>query len=196
MVRTDWENGKAIYKPIPVFDEPHPVYNANSTAKKMMKMYFNDRKAKIQAKLNAIKAEETKAGGSNLSTTDTGNTQGIDEANSQVDAAERQSASAVEAVEKMSAAEARAQDRMGSSAEAVMLKTNNEELPLIDPKTIEDAVNAEAQFMETATKNSPKLESMIDASISNVSEEQAKKLEAIIREAKAAYDKIDNCNIK
>ena len=50
--------------------------------------------------------------------------------------------------------------------------------------------------METATKNSPKLESMIDASISNVSEEQAKKLEAIIREAKAAYDKIDKCNIK
>lgn len=196
LVRTDWENKKAIYKPIPVFDEPHPVYNANSTAKKMMKMYFNDRKAKIQAKLDAIKAEETTAGGSNLSTTDTGNTQGIDEANSQVDAAERQSASAVEAAMQISAAEAQAQDRMGSSVEAVMLKTNNEELPLIDPKTIEDAVNAEAQFMKTATKNSPKLESMIDASISNVSEEQAKKLEVIIREAKAAYDKIDKCNIK
>ena len=196
LVRTDWENGKAIYKPIPVFDEPHSVYNANSTAKKMMKMYFNDRKAKIQARLDAIEAEEAKNGGSNLSTTDTGNTQGIDEANSQVDAAERQSASAVETVVKMSAAEAQAQDRMGSSVEAVMLKTNNEELPLIDPKTIEDAVNAEAQFMKTATKNSPKLENMIDASISNVSEEQAKKLKAIIREAKAAYDKIDKCNIK
>ena len=52
-------------------------------------MYYNDRKAKIQARLDASRAEEAKNGGSSLSTTDTGNTQGIDEAIAQSDAAER-----------------------------------------------------------------------------------------------------------
>ena len=163
----------------------------------MMGMYYNDRKAKIQARLDAIRAEETKNGGSNLSTTDTGNTQGVDEAIAQSDAAERQSASAAEAVMQMSAAEAQAQDRMGSSVEAMMAKINNsDDTPSVDPKALEEIVNAEAQFMETTMKNAPKIEGMIDAHISNLSDEQAKKAEAIAKESKEAYDKIDKCNIK
>ena len=197
LVKDSYKEKTATYKPIPVFDEPKSVYNANSTAEKMMGMYYNDRKAKIQARLDAIRAEETKNGGSNLSTTDTGNTQGVDEAIAQSDAAERQSASAAEAVMQMSAAEAQAQDRMGSSVEAMMAKINNSnDTPSVDPKTIEDIVNAEAQFMETTMKNAPKIEGMIDAHISNLSDEQAKKAEAIAKESKEAYDKIDKCNIK
>ena len=182
---------------MPVFDEPKPVYNANSTAEKMMGMYYNDRKAKIQARLDAIRAEEAKNGGSNLSTTDTGNTQGIDEAISQSDAAERQSASAAEVAVQTSIAEAQAQDRMGDSVESMMAKINNsDDTPSIDPKVIEDIVNAEAQFMKTTTKNAPKIKGMTDAYISNLSDEQAKKAEAIAKESKEAYDKIDKCNIK
>ena len=197
LVKDSYEEKTATYKPMPVFDEPKPVYNANSTAEKMMSMYYNDRKAKIQARLDAIRAEETKNGGSSLSTTDTGNTQGIDEATSQNDAAERQSASAAEAAVQMSIAEAQAQDRMGGSVEAIMAKiNNNDDTPSIDPKVIEDIVNAEAQFMKTTTKNAPKIEGMTDAYISNLSDEQAKKAEAIAKESKEAYDKIDKCNIK
>lgn len=197
LVYSDWENKKATYRPVPVFDEPHPVYNANSTAEKMMGMYYNDRKSKIQTRLDAIKAEEDKNGGSSLSTTDTGNTQGVDETISQSDAAERQSASAAETAVQMSAAEVQAQDRMGSSVEAMMAKINNsDDTPSVDPKIIEDIVNAEAQFMKTTTKNAPKIEGMTDAYISNLSDEQAKKAEAIAKESKEAYDKIDKCNIK
>ena len=197
LVKDSYKEKTATYKPIPVFDEPKSVYNANSTAEKMMGMYYNDRKAKIQARLDAIRAEETKNGGSNLSTTDTGNTQGVDEAIAQSDAAERQSASAAEAVMQMSAAESQAQDRMGSSVEAMMAKINNsDDTPSVDPKALEEIVNAEAQFMETTMKNAPKIEGMIDAHISNLSDEQAKKAEAIAKESKEAYDKIDKCNIK
>ena len=197
LVKDSYKEKTATYKPMPVFDEPKPVYNANSTAEKMMSMYYNDRKAKIQARLDAIRAEEAKNGGSSLSTTDTGNTQGIDEAISQSDAAERQSASAANVAVQMSAAEAQAQDRMGSSVEAMMAKINNsDDTPSIDPKVIEDIVNAEAQFMKTTTKNAPKIKGMTDAYISNLSDEQAKKAEAIAKESKEAYDKIDKCNIK
>lgn len=197
LVKDSYKEKTATYKPMPVFDEPKPVYNANSTAEKMMEMYFNNRKAKIQARLDAIKAEDAKNGGSNLSTTDTGNTQKIDEAVSQNDAAERPSASATEAVVQMIAAEAQAQDKMGSSVEAIMAKINNsDDTPSVDPKALEEIVNAEAQFMETTMKNAPKIEGMIDAHVSNLSNEQAKKVEAIAKEAKEAYDKIDKCNIK
>ena len=197
LVKDSYEEKTATYKPMPVFDEPKPVYNANSTADKMMGMYYNDRKAKIQARLDAISAEEAKNGGSSLSTTDTGNTQGIDEAISQNDAAERQSASITNITVQMSTAEAQAQDRIGGSVEAMIAKVNNsDDTPSVDPKTIEDIVNAEAQFMKTTTKNAPKIEGMTDAYISNLSDEQAKKAEAIAKESKEAYDKIDKCNIK
>ena len=199
LVHSDWKNKKATYRPMPVFDEPKPVYNANSTAEKMMSMYYNDRKAKIQARLDAIRAEGANNGGSNLSATDTGNTQGVDEAIAQSDAAERQSAgaSAAEAAMQRSTAEVQAQDRMGSSVEAIMAKINNsDDTPSVDPKALEEIVNAEAQFMETTMKNAPKIEGMTDAYISNLSDEQAKKAEAIAKESKEAYDKIDKCNIK
>ena len=98
---------------------------------------------------------------------------------------------------QMSAAEAQAQDRMGSSVEAMMAKINNsDDTPSVDPKTIEDIVNAEAQFMETTTKKAPRIEGMVDVYTSNLSDEQAKKAEAIAKESKEAYDKIDKCNIK
>ena len=197
LVKDSYEEKTATYKPMPVFDEPKPVYNANSTAEKMMSMYYNDRKAKIQARLDAIRAEETKNGGSSLSATDTGNTQGIDEAMAQSDAAERQSASATKAAAHINAAEVQAQDKMGSSAEAMIAKINNsDDIPSVDPKTIEDIVNAEAQFMKTTVKNIPKIKGMIDAYTSNLSNEQANKAEAIAKESKAAYDKINKCNIK
>lgn len=197
LVKDSYKEKTATYKPMPVFDEPKSVYNANSTAEKMMSIYYNDRKAKIQARLDAIRAEEAKNGGSNLSTTDTSNTQEVDEAIAQSDAAERQSASAAETAMQMSAAETQAQDRMGSSVEAMMAKINNsDDTPSVDPKALEEVVNAEAQFMETTTKNAPKIEGMIDAHVSNLSDEQAKKAEAIAKESKEAYDKIDKCNIK
>ena len=197
LVKDSYKEKTATYKPMPVFDEPKSVYNANSTAEKMMGMYYNDRKAKIQARLDAIRAEEAKDGGSNLSTTDTGNTQGVDEAIAQSDAAERQSASAADAAIQMKAAEAQAQDRMGSNVEAIMAKiNNNDDIPSVDPKALEEIVNAEAQFMETTIKNASKIEGIIDAHISNLSDEQARKAEAIAKESKAAYDKIDKCNIK
>ena len=77
-----------------------------------------------------------------------------------------------------------------------MGRTDSDDIPSVDPKTIEDIVNAEAQFMKTTTKNAPKIEGMTDAYISNLSDEQAKKAEAIAKESKEAYDKIDKCNIK
>ena len=86
---------------------------------------------------------------------------------------------------------------MGSSAEAMIAKINNsDDIPSVDPKTIEDIVNAEAQFMKTTVKNIPKIKGMIDAYTSNLSNEQANKAEAIAKESKAAYDKINKCNIK
>ena len=86
---------------------------------------------------------------------------------------------------------------MGSSVEAMMAKINNsDDIPSVSPETIEEIVNAEAQFMETTMKNAPKIEGMIDAHISNLSDEQAKRIEAIAKESKEAYDKINKCNIK
>lgn len=197
LVKDSFKEKTATYKPMPVFDEPKPVYNANSTAEEMMSIYYNDRKAKIQARLEALRAEENKSGGSSLSTTDTGNTQGVDEAISQSDAAERQSATVAETAILRSAKEAKAQDIMGSSVEATLAKiNNNDDTPSINPETIEEIVNAEAQFMETTTKNSPKIESIVNAAVSNLSDEQAKKIEIIANESKEAYDKIDKCNIK
>lgn len=197
LVKDSFKEKTATYKPMPVFDEPKPVYNANSTAEKMMSMYYNDRKAKIQARLDAIRAEEAKNGGSNLSTTDTGNTQEIDEAVSQSDAAERQSATTSKITPQKKAKEEQAQDKMGSSVEAVLAKLNNSDnVPSVSPETIEEIVNAEAQFMETTTKNAPKSESIVSAAVSNLSDGQAKKIEAIANESKEAYDKIDKCNIK
>lgn len=197
LVKDSFKEKTATYKPMSVFDEPKPVYNANSTAEKMMSMYYNDRKAKIQARLDAIRAEEAKNGGSNLSTTDTGNTQEIDEAVSQSDAAERQSATISKITSQKKAKEEQAQNKMGSSVEATLAKLNNSDnVPSVSPETIEEIVNAEAQFMETITKNAPKIESIVSAAVSNLSDGQAKKIEAIANESKEAYDKIDKCNIK
>ena len=197
LVKDSFKEKTATYKPMPVFDEPKPVYNANSTAKEMMSMYYNDRKAKIQARLEALRAEENKSGGSSLSTTDTGNTQEIDEAIAQSDAAERQSATISKITAQKKAKEEQAQNRMGSSVEAALFKLNNsDDIPSVSSETIEEIVNAEAQFMETTIKNAPKIEGIIDAHISSLSDEQAKKAEAIAKESKEAYDKINKCNIK
>ena len=197
LVKDSFKEKTATYKPMPVFDEPKPVYNANSTAKEMMSMYYNDRKAKIQARLEALRAEENKSGGSSLSTTDTGNTQEIDEAIAQSDAAERQSATISKITAQKKAKEEQAQNRMGSSVEAALSKHNNsDDIPSVSSETIEEIVNAEAQFMETTIKNAPKIEGIIDAHISSLSDEQAKKAEAIAKESKEAYDKINKCNIK
>ena len=196
LVKDSYKEKTATYKPMPVFDEPKSVYNANSTAQDMMNMYYNDRKTKIAARLEAIRQEEAKNGGSNLSTTDTGNTQGVDEAISQNDAAARQSANAAERAMQMNDEEAKSMNQMGSSVEAMMAKLNNpDDVPAVDPKAIEAIVNEEAEFMKTTMKNAPKIEGMIDAHVSGLSEEQAKKAEAIAKESKEAYDKVNKCNI-
>ena len=196
LVKDSYKEKTATYKPMPVFDEPKSVYNANNTAQNMMDMYYNDRKAKIAARLEDIRQEEAKNGGSNLSTTDTGNTQGVDEAISQNDAAARQSANAAERAMQMDDEEIKSMNQMGSSVEAMMAKLNNsDDIPAVDPKAIEAIVDEEAKFMETTMKNAPKIEGMIDAHVSGLSEEQAKKAEAIAKESKEAYDKVDKCNI-
>lgn len=197
LVKDSFKEKTATYKPMPVFDEPKPVYNANKTAKEMMDLYYNDRKAKIQARLEALRTTEDNNSGSSLSTTDTGNTQGVDEAIAQSDAAERQSATISKITSQKKAKEEQAQNKMGSSVEATLAKLNNsDDVPSVSPETIEEIVNAEAQFMETTTKNAPKIESIVSAAVSNLSDEQAKKIEAIAQESKEAYDKIDKCNIK
>lgn len=196
LVKDSYKEKTATYKPMPVFDEPKSVYNANSTAQDMMNMYYNDRKTKIAARLEAIRQEEAKNGGSNLSTTDTGNTQGVDEAISQSDAAARQSTNAAERAMQMNDEEAKSMNQMGSSVEAMMAKLNNpDDVPAVDPKAIEAIVNEEAEFMKTTMKNAPKIEGMIDTHVSGLSEEQAKKAEAIAKESKEAYDKVNKCNI-
>ena len=92
--------------------------------------------------------------------------------------------------------EIKSMNQMGSSVEAMMAKLNNsDDIPAVDPKAIEAIVDEEAKFMETTMKNAPKIEGMIDAHVSELSEEQAKKAEAIAKESKEAYDKVDKCNI-
>ena len=85
---------------------------------------------------------------------------------------------------------------MANSAETALSSNNSDDNSFIVPKTVEEIVAAEAEFMETTVKNSSNIEGMIDAHISSLSEEQTKKAEAIAKESKEAYDKIDKCNIK
>ena len=203
LVKDSYEEKTATYKPTPVFDDPKPVYNANSTAEEMMSIYFNDRKAKAQAKLDAIKAEEDKKKGtSSITNTDntnnTNNTSEVDESPSQVDAAERQSSTITEAVKKRNKAEEQEMDKNAGGVEDALSRLNNidDEGYSTNPSIIEEIVNAEAQFMEMVSRNAPIIENTVNSRTANLSEEQSKRLETIAKESKEAYDKIDKCNIK
>ena len=197
LVKDSYEEKTATYKPMPVFDDPKPVYNANSTAEEMMSIYFNDRKAKAQAKLDAIKAEEDKKKDT-PSITNTDNTSEVDESPSQVDAAERQSSTITEAVKKRNEAEEQEMNKNAGGIEDAFSRLNDAigESYSSDPSVIEEIVNAEAQFMEMVSNNTPIIEGIVNSRTTNLSEEQFKRLETIAKESKEAYDKINKCNIK
>lgn len=184
----------AVYTPAPVFDEPHPVYNAKSTAKKMTEMYFNDRKAKTAAKLEAQQKDKNKQNlrKVDLSTPDTSNTEATDSGISQSDAVLRQSAE--DALIKEGEKQA---EEHGSSIEATLRKKNNEDsIPREITNSVEEILSdGEKEFRDTVAKNAKQIEGLVSQH-TGLSEREAEKINKITQEAKEEYDKIDKCNIK
>lgn len=193
-----YDQKTVVYKPAPVFDEPHSVYNANSNAEDMMDMYFNDRKKKTAEKLAAQK-EEGKAKkstkGSTLSATDTGNTEKVDNALSQVDAAERQGTGNIDNALSQSTVSPQ-EEAQGKSVEAVLLKINNEDdIPQDTMNSIEERLREVKYFMEITEKNNNQIESLIRLR-NSLSKEETTMIDKITHEAKEKYDEINKCNIK
>lgn len=196
LVSDSYKENEAIYKPVPVFDEPKPVYNANSTAEEMMNLYFNHRKAKIQAKLRTSREEESDTTGSNLSTTDTGNTQALDEATSQIDAAEKQSTTATDNALQRRSEEEQAQKRMVSNVDDALDRINDpDDTSSINTQTVSDIADARARLEESVNRNDLQIEALVNARVFTPSKKEAERIETIAEEAKKASDKINKCNI-
>lgn len=190
LVSDSYEQNTATYKPMPVFDDPKPVYNAKSDAKKMMDIYFNNRKAKIQARLKAQKQEKEQKKQKNftLNATNTNNTKGIDEAMEQQDAARMQSATSIEQqleqapIVKISSLE----QALNSDAEISDDGISIAEQLLADQEAFEARINKDAPFIEEAIETITALPQM-------PSEEQLQKAQTITNEAEEALENINRC---
>ena len=211
ILKSDKENKTVTYKRVPVFDEPKPVYNAKSTAKKMEAMYFNDRKAKIAAKLKAAKetdnTDEKKptnnSSTANLNTTETDNNVGIDEAAEQSDLAIQSGFNNTNSSsEESSDNKNKAKDpKVSKDMEKIIANRNNNEELSVDENSLEDMLSKrnsgiDPEFEKMVDNNGDISEKYVEAREpynSGTTNALDSRLDKIKEESNKAYDAVNKC---
>ena len=211
ILKSDKENKTVTYKRVPVFDEPKPVYNAKSTAKKMEAMYFNDRKAKISAKLKSAKetdnTDEKKptnnSSTANLNTTETDNNVGIDEAAEQSDLAIQSGFNNTNSSsEESSDNKNKAKDpKVSKDMEKIIANRNNNEELSVDENSLEDMLSKrnsgiDPEFEKMVDNNGDISEKYVEAREpynSGTTNALDSRLDKIKEESNKAYDAVNKC---